>query len=153
MPTSDAQEGHARRAREPGQFQHVISTTTRLLLYYLIAEEDFCVNKTLESRPSGKTDQETLASVVHSPWFIIWSHPSIESFAVGQVFHSGILQYISVNKALAFYSGQVQQRFSDNSADYSQLQVENSIISVNRIAAASKLDCDKRSIPATSGLY
>ena len=110
------------------------STASRLSLYYLIAEEDFCVNKTLESRSSGKTDQETLASVVHSPWFIIWSHPSIESFAVGQVFHSGILQYISVNKALAFYSGQVQQRFSDNSADYTQLQVENSIIS-------SRQDC------------
>ena len=60
-------------AREPGQFQHFISTTTRLLLYYLIAEEDFCVNKTLVSRPSGKTDQETLASVVHSPWLTIWS--------------------------------------------------------------------------------
>ena len=32
------------------------STTTRLSLYYLIAEEDFCVNKTLVSRPSGKAE-------------------------------------------------------------------------------------------------
>ena len=111
------------------------------------------MNKTLESRPSGKTDQEALESVDHSPWFTIWSHTGIESCAVGQVFLSGILQYISVNKALAYYSGRVQQRFSDNSADYSQLQVENSIILVDRIAAASKLDCDRRSIPATSGLY
>ena len=134
MPTSDAQEGHARRAREPGQFRHFISTSTRLLLYYLIAEEDFCVNKTLESRPSGKTDQETLESVDHSPWFTIWSHTGIESCAVGQAFLSGIFQYFSVNKALAYYSGRVQQRFSDNSADYTQLQVENSIIS-------SRQDC------------
>ena len=37
-------------------FNTSYSTTTRLSLYYLIAEEDFCVNKTLVSRPSGKAE-------------------------------------------------------------------------------------------------